>query len=99
MRARARGRRGLRVATRRRRARLPPARPHLPLFSCTLGRYDIKWVEVCADDVAKFADMGVGTKPLFIFFKTGLEKARMDGANGNELQRLVEQHCGAKKAA
>ena len=47
----------------------------------------------------KFEDQCGKSKPLFIFYKMGLEVARMaNGANGNELQRLVEQHCGEKKA-
>ena len=54
---------------------------------------------MCADDVAKFSEMGLGSKPLVILYKTGLEVARMDkGANGNELARLLERHCGEKKA-
>ena len=60
--------------------------------------YDIKWCEVKAEAVPKFEDQCGKSKPLFIFFKMGLEVARMaNGANGNELQRLVEQHCGEKK--
>ena len=59
--------------------------------------YDVKWVEVCADDVQKFADSKT-TKPLIILYKSGLEKGRMDkGANGNELARLVEANKGPKK--
>ena len=59
--------------------------------------FDIKWMQVCADEVTKFKDMGLGSKPLFILFKSGLEKARMDkGANGNELQRIVEANKGDK---
>ena len=67
---------------------------------CFLRRpcsYDVKWVEVCADDVQKFADSKT-TKPLIILYKSGLEKGRMDkGANGNELARLVEANKGPKK--
>ena len=54
-------------------------------------------MEVCADDVQKFADSKT-TKPLIILYKSGLEKGRMDkGANGNELARLVEANEGPKK--
>ena len=67
-----------------------------------LGSYDIKWVEVCADEVAKFGEgfePTIGSKPLIIMYKMGLEVARMDkGANGNELQRMLEKHKGEKKA-
>ena len=37
------------------------------------------------------------SKPLIILFKCGLEVARMNLANGNELARLVQTHCGEKK--
>ena len=63
-------------------------------------RYDVKWLEVCADNCTKFQEQNIGSKPLIIMYKMGLEVARMDkGANGNELARLVAQHCGEKKAA
>ena len=65
--------------------------------ACRACSYDVKWVEVCADNVAKFSD-STTTKPLIVLFKSGLEKGRMDkGANGNELARLVEANKGAKK--
>jgi thiol-disulfide isomerase/thioredoxin len=60
------------------------------------GSYDVKWLEVCADDVARFRE---GTelkssKPLFVLYKGGAEIARMDsGANANELARLLEAHA------
>ena len=61
--------------------------------------YDVKWMEVCADEVKKFADAGIGTKPLIILYKNRMEVGRMDkGANGNELARLLAKHCGEKKA-
>lgn len=45
----------------------------------------------------KFAGT-VGTKPLIIMYKTGLEVGRMDkGANGNELERMLAKNCGQKK--
>ena len=53
---------------------------------------------MCADNVAKFSDSNLTTKPLIVLYKSGLEKGRMDkGANGNELARLVEANKGAKK--
>ena len=56
-------------------------------------------MEVCADEVKKFADAGIGTKPLIILYKNRMEVGRMDkGANGNELARLLAKHCGDKKA-
>lgn len=61
--------------------------------------YDVKWVEAEAEAVPKFEDQAGRSKPLFVLMKCGLEVARMgNGANGNELQRLLEQHCGEKKA-
>jgi len=61
--------------------------------------YDIKWVEACADNIPKFDYQVNKSKPLIILFKCGLEVARMNLANGNELARLVQTHCGEKKAA
>ena len=62
-------------------------------------RYDIKWIQVCADEVTKFQDMGVGSKPLIILYKMGLECGKMDkGADGNVLQRLVDANKGDKQA-
>ena len=73
------------------RARVPAAR--------AIPSYDVKWIEVCADEVEKFKGQQ-GSKPLIILFKMGLEVARMDkGANGNELQRLLSAHSGEKKSA
>ena len=73
---------------------------HTMISRSRLCSYDIKWCEVKAEAVPKFEDQCGKSKPLFVFFKMGLEVARMaNGANGNELQRLVEQHCGEKKAA
>ena len=60
--------------------------------------YDIKWLEVCADDVTKFAGTGLGSKPLIIMYRMGMEVGRMDkGANGNEVQRMLAKHCVDKK--
>ena len=54
---------------------------------------------MCADEVTKFQDMGVGSKPLFILYKMGLECGKMDkGADGNVLQRLVDANKGDKQA-
>lgn len=62
--------------------------------------YDIKWVEVCAEGVGKFEAQRGRSKPLFVLYKCGLEVARLDnGANGNDLARLVAKHCGEKKAS
>ena len=55
---------------------------------------------MCAEEVAKFSDQNLGSKPLVILYKMGLEVARMDkGANGNELARLLAANCGEKKAS
>ena len=64
--------------------------------------YDVKWVEAQAEGIGdpKFEDQHGKSKPLIVLMKCGLEVARMgNGANGNELARLVEANCGDKKAA
>ena len=70
------------------------------VHECPLRSYDVAWFEVCADNVTKFEAQQNHSKPLFVLFKCGLEVARMaNGANGNELARLVAEHCGEKKPA
>ena len=57
---------------------------------------------MCADEVEKFKAEGkadVGSKPRFILYRNRQEVGRMEGANGNELARLVAKNCGAKKEA
>ena len=62
--------------------------------------YDIKWVEACAEGIVKFEAQRGKSKPLFVLYRSGLELDRMaDGANGNELARLIAAHCGEKKAS
>ena len=60
-------------------------------------------MEACADELTKFKTEGGEprtAKPLFILYKMGMEVGRMaNGANGNELQRLIAANCGDKKAA
>ena len=74
---------------------------HLRACVCVCLRccsYDIKWVEACAEGIAKFEVQRGKSKPLFVLFRSGLELDRMaNGANGLELARLVEKHKGEKK--
>ena len=73
---------------------------HTMISRSRLCSYDIKWCEVKAEAVPKFEDQCGKSKPLFVLYRSGLELDRMaDGANGNELARLVEKHKGEKKPA
>ena len=59
--------------------------------------YDVKFVEVCAEGVQKFEAQRGRSKPLFVLFKTGLEVGRLNEANGNALEALVQKNKGSKK--